>query len=125
MIVEREILDIGAAVDEIIKEKLSKGEVQKMDSNKYYIIRTEQAGVFFGHIKERTGNEVTMTDVRRLWYWEGAASLSQMAVDGVSRPHDCKFTVTVPEMTILGVIEIIPCTDKAMDSILGVKEWRA
>ena len=51
--------------------------------------------------------------------------MSQMAVDGVSRPCNCKFTVTVPEMTILGVIEIIPCTDKAMDSILGVKEWRA
>ena len=124
-LIEREILDIGAAVDEIIKEKLSEGRKTEMDSNKYYIIRTEQAGVFFGHFKERTGNEVTMTDVRRLWYWDGAASLSQMAVDGVSRPRDCKFTVTVPEMTILGVIEIIPCTDKAMDSILGVKEWRA
>ena len=114
-LIEREILDIGAAVDEIIKEKLSEGRKTEMDSNKYYIIRTEQAGVFFGHFKERTGNEVTMTDVRRLWYWDGAASLSQMAVDGVSRPRDCKFTVTVPEMTILGVIEIIPCTDKAMD----------
>lgn len=123
--VKREILDIGAAVDKIITEKLSEGRSTEMDSNKYYIVRTERAGVFFGHIKERTGNEVTMTDVRRLWYWEGAASLSQMAVDGVSRPRDCKFTVTVPEMTILGVIEIIPCTDKAMDSILGVKEWRA
>lgn len=96
-----------------------------MDSNKYYIVRADRAGVFFGHIKERTGNEVIMTDVRRLWYWEGAASLSQMAVDGVSRPRNCKFTMTVPEMTILGVIEIIPCTDKAASSILGVKEWRA
>ena len=123
--VEREILDIGAAVDKIIKEKLSEGRKTEMDSNKYYIVRADRAGVFFGHIKERDGSEVTMTDVRRLWYWEGAASLSQMAVDGVSRPRDCKFTVTVPEMTILGVIEIIPCTDKAMDSILGVKEWRA
>lgn len=125
MMVEREILDIGAVVNEIIKEKLSEGRKTEMDSNKYYIVRADRAGVFFGHIKERDGNEVTMTDVRRLWYWEGAASLSQMAVDGVSRPRDCKFTVTVPEMTILGVIEIIPCTDKAMDSILGVKEWRA
>lgn len=123
--VKHEILDISAASDKIITEKLFEGRNTEVDSNKYYIIRTEQAGVFFGHIKERTGNEVTMTDVRRLWYWEGAASLSQMAVDGVSRPHDCKFTVTVPEMTILGVIEIIPCTDKAMGSILGVKEWRA
>ena len=96
-----------------------------MDSNKYYIVRADRAGVFFGHIHERTGDEVTMTDVRRLWYWDGAASLSQMAVDGVSKPLECKFTVTVPEMTILGVIEIIPCTDKAASCILGVKEWRA
>lgn len=96
-----------------------------MDSNKHYIVRADRAGVFFGHIKERTGNEVTMTDVRRLWYWEGAASLSQLAVDGTNNPRECKFTVTVPEMTILGVIEIIPCTDKAAYSILGVKEWRA
>ena len=96
-----------------------------MDSNKYYIVRTDRAGVFFGHIKERDGSEVTMTDVRRLWYWEGAASLSQLAVDGTSHPRDCKFTITVPEMTILGVIEIIPCSVKAASSILGVKEWRA
>lgn len=104
-------------------EKL-KGE-KTMDSNKYYIIRADRAGVFCGHIKERDGNEVTMTDVRRLWYWEGAASLSQLAVDGTRKPGGCKFTITVPEMTILGVIEIIPCSDKAASSILGVKEWRA
>lgn len=96
-----------------------------MDSNKYYIVRADRAGVFFGHIKERDRSEVTMTDVRRLWYWEGAASLSQLAVDGTNNPRECKFTVTVPEMTILGVIEIIPCSDKAASSILGVKEWRA
>ena len=96
-----------------------------MDSSKYYIVRADRAGVFFGHIEEKDGSEVTMTEVRRLWYWEGAASLSQLAVEGTSRPEGCKFTVTVPEMVILGVIEIIPCFDKAAGSILGVKEWRA
>lgn len=65
-----------------------------------------------------------MTNVRRLWFWAGANSLSQLAVDGVAKPEECKFTVYVPEMTILGVIEIIPCTDKAIASIEGVKEWR-
>ena len=95
-----------------------------MDSNKYFIVRADRAGVFFGHIKERDGNEVTMTDVRRLWYWEGAASLSQMAVDGVSRPRGCKFTVTVPSMTVLGVIEVIPCTETACVSIDGVRVWK-
>jgi len=65
-----------------------------------------------------------MTDVRRLWYWDGACSLSQLAVDGTKAPDNCKFTVTVPEMTILGVIEIIHCADKAVESILAVKEWK-
>lgn len=90
-----------------------------------YIVRSDRAGVFFGKIKERSGSEVTMTDVRRIWYWGGAASLSQLAVDGTNRPDDCKFTVYVSEMIILGVIEIIPCTDKAEASIKGVPEWRA
>lgn len=92
--------------------------------NKKVIIRADRAGVFFGTLKEKNGNEVTLTDVRRIWYWDGAASLSQLAVDGTTRPTGCKFTVTVPEMTVLGVIEIIPCSDKAIKSIEGVAEWR-
>lgn len=93
--------------------------------NRWYIIRTDKAGVFFGHIKERNGSEATLTDVRCLWYWDGAASLMQMAADGVSRPSRCKFTVTVPEMEVLDVIEILPCSDKAVDRIMGVPAWKA
>lgn len=96
----------------------------QINKEDWYIIRSDKAGVFFGHISERDGSEVTMTDVRRIWYWDGAASLSQLAVDGVSKPKNCKFTVCVDEMVILGVIEIIPCTEKAIASIQGVKEWR-
>lgn len=89
------------------------------------IIRADRAGVFYGEIKERNGSEVVMTNVRRLWYWDGAASISQLATDGVTRPDNCKFTVTVEEMTILGVIEIIPCTKKAEESIDSVAVWRS
>ena len=92
--------------------------------NQKVIIRADRAGVFFGTLKEKNGSEVTLTDCRRLWYWDGAASISQLAVDGTTKPYDCKFTVTVPEIVILGVIEIIPCTDKAIKSIEGVKEWK-
>jgi hypothetical protein len=88
------------------------------------IIRADRAGVFYGEIKERNGSEVVMTNVRRLWYWDGAASLSQLATEGVTRPGNCKFTVTVEEMTILGVIEIIPCTKKAEKSIDSVAVWK-
>ena len=90
----------------------------------YYIIRCKEAGVFFGHIKSREGGEAVLTDVRRLWYWDGAASLSQMAMEGVKQPRACKFSVTVPEMTVLGVIELIPCTERAVKSVLEVATWR-
>ena len=89
-----------------------------------YIVRADRAGVFFGEIDSRTGSEVTMRNVRRIWYWEGANTLSQLAVDGTMFPDKCKFTVAVESMTILGVIEIIPCTDKATKSISEVPEWR-
>lgn len=92
--------------------------------NQKVIVRADMAGVFFGEIKERSGSEVTMQNVRRLWYWDGACSLSQLAVDGTANPDNCNFTVIVPEMTILGVIEIIPCSEKAIKSIEGVKEWK-
>ena len=92
--------------------------------NKQVIIRGDRSGVFFGTLAERTGREVKLTNCRRLWYWEGAASLSQLATEGVKVPQNCKFTVTVPEIEILDVIEVIPCTEEAINSIEKVKEWR-
>jgi len=93
------------------------------------IIRTYSAGVFFGEVtnQENTpaGVIVTINDCRRLWYWDGAASLSELAMNGVKAPQQCKFSVTVPSMMVAGVIEIIPCTDKAIDSINAVKVWTA
>lgn len=93
-------------------------------NNQKYIIRCDRAGVFYAEIKERRGSEADLVNARRLWYWDGAASLSQLAVEGVTAPRNCKFTVTVPEMTVLGVIEIIPCTESAVNSIDGVAVWR-
>ena len=99
-------------------------EQQKPEQEQKYIVRADRAGVFFGEIESRTGSEVTMRNVRRIWRWEGANSLSQLAVDGTRAGDMCKFSVAVESMTILGVIEIIPCTAKATQSISEVPEWR-
>ncbi len=88
------------------------------------IVRGDRSGVFFGTLAERSGREVKLTGCRRLWYWKGAASLSQLAVDGTARPSDCKFTVSVDEIIILDAIEIIPCTDRAVNSIKSVGVWK-
>lgn len=96
-----------------------------MDYNgKKVIVRANRAGVFFGTLAEKAGDEVTITNCRRIWYWEGAASLSELAISGVTRPRDCKFSVTVPSITVLGVIEIIPCSDTAITNIESVPVWK-
>ena len=89
----------------------------------YSIVRTYSAGVFAGYIESREGKEVVVANARRLWRWSGAASLSQLAVDGTSNPGDCKFPVAVEKVILTEVIEIIPCTQKAKDSIGAVPIW--
>ena len=91
---------------------------------KKVIVRGDRSGVFFGTLSEKDGQEVKLEKCRRLWYWEEAASISQLAVDGTSNPGNCKFTVTVDEIGILDAIEIIPCTEKAVESIEAVKVWK-
>ena len=92
--------------------------------NKYYIVRGDRSGVFFGKIEKREGREVTMTDVRRLWHWRGATECCQLASEGVKDPRNCKFTITVSEIVVLDAIEIHPCTDVAAASISGVQAWK-
>lgn len=94
-----------------------------LDGMKYCIVRTYSAGVFAGYIESRNGQEVVLRNVRRIWYWEGACSLSQLAKDGPALPDKCKFAVEVDKIEVLQAIEIIECTAKAMKAICEVKEW--
>lgn len=92
--------------------------------DKKVIIRADRAGVFFGTLKEKEGTEVELADCRRIWYWDGAASISELAVNGTANPSRCKFSVVVPSMVVTGVIEVIPCTDVAIESIEAVEVWK-
>jgi hypothetical protein len=90
----------------------------------YVIVRTYSAGVFAGYLAKRTGKEATILNARRLWYWFGAASLSQLAVDGVSNPGECKFPVEVSSVDLTEVIEVLPVSEKARKSIAEVPVWK-
>lgn len=91
---------------------------------KKVIVRGDRSGVFFGTLAEKDGREVMLANCRRLWYWDGAASISQLAVDGTTAPNNCKFTVTVESIVIMDAIEIIPCSVEAIHQIEGVKVWK-
>lgn len=89
----------------------------------HVIVRTYSAGVFAGVIKSRKGREVVLTNARRIYYWVGAATLSQLSVDGTSKPNECKFPCAVSEVTLLEAIEILPLSAKAKASLDAVKVW--
>lgn len=104
--------------------KSSYQSAQKLDNMKYVIIRTYSAGCFAGYLKSKEGKEVILVNARRLWYWDGAASLSQLAEEGVSKPENCKFPQEVKEITLTEAIEIINASEKARLSIAGVSIWK-
>ncbi len=88
------------------------------------IVRTHSAGVHYGILIERNGKEVLLENSRRIWYWSGAASLSQLAMEGTNNPDECKFSVAVGSILLTEAIEIIPVTEMAVSSIEGVQAWR-
>ena len=91
--------------------------------DKYVIVRTYTAGVVDGIFVSRSGQEVTLRDARRIWYWSGAASLSQLAMEGTKDPGGCKFPCAVDKILLLQAIEILNTTPEAEASIRGVKVW--
>lgn len=89
----------------------------------YVIVRTESAGVFAGTLTAVQGKVARLSDARRLWYWRGAASLSEMAMRGTSQPGECKFPAPVTSINLRGWIEILPVTDAARVTIASVPVW--
>jgi len=98
---------------------------------RFVIVRTYSMGVFAGLLdgesKQNTETVKILRDARRIWYWAGAATLSQLAIDGTSKPEECKFPEAVPrvELTSPNGFEVLDVTEKAKASILAVPAWKA
>lgn len=105
-------------------EYVPAGTLTRPTHEDYVIVRSDRAGVFAGHLVEhdRTTQHVVLTDVRRLWKWIGA-SLSEVAEKGAIEPANCKYSVPLEKQTIGTVIEVIPTTQSAMESIKAVTAW--
>jgi hypothetical protein len=95
-----------------------------MKKGDYIICRTYSAGVFAGTLVSRKGQEVELKNARRLWYWDGAASLSQLSREGVTRPENCKFPCEVSCVILTQAIELLPVTEQARQSIAQVAVWK-
>ena len=101
------------------------GKVNATKKPQKYIVRCHFAGVFFGEIKERKGTDCVMTNVRKIWSWEGACAVEELAVNGTTTPRNCQLTVTVDEMIVMDPVQIIPCTNKATAILEAIDEWKS
>jgi len=99
------------------------------DGHRYVIVRSKDSGCWAGWETavehDRFLGQTRLSKARRLWYWDGAATLSQLAMEGVKKPENCKFPCEVDTVEVLGVCEIIYATEAARLSIAGVKVWEA
>ena len=86
------------------------------------IIRSSASGVWHGQLEATEGETCTLSQARRIWNWEGAASCSGLATHG---PKAGKIPAPVPTAIINGVCEILSCTDEATARIEGIESWVA
>ena len=89
------------------------------------IVRTYSAGVWFGTVSEKSGDEVIVTNARRMWRWWAAESisLSAVAIHGIKQSNS-KIAAPV-ESVWLQAIELIPASNKAISSIEGAPNVEA
>lgn len=107
-----------------LQDVVQYSQAEELNNMRYVIVRTYSAGVFAGYIESRNNKEGVIRKSRRIWYWDGAASLSQLAMDGTSKPEDCKFPCEVDKTELTEIIEVIECSEKGRKSIQGVPVWK-
>lgn len=88
--------------------------------NNKCIVRSSEAGVYFGTVTEINGETVRIENVRNIWRWDGAGCLSQVANDGI---RGGKVSPVVSSMVLNGCCQIIPCSGKAIENLESQRVW--
>ena len=89
------------------------------------IIRGDHSGVFFGDVTriDPATNTVELERAIHIWSWQGAANTAELAAHGVGKPNECKFVAAPDRIQIWDVIEVIPCSTAAAESLSSVPLW--
>ena len=92
--------------------------------NEKYLVRCDRSGVFYGTLVELEGRRAKIINARKIFYWDGANCLEQLSMEGTKAPDNCKFTMRVDEIEVFDLIQLLPCSDDAINNIEKVKEWK-
>ena len=106
-----------------IREDKANAIADSVNGLKSVLIRTYSAGIHFGYLKKQDGKVGTLVNTRRIYTWQGACSLSQIARDGVD-VENSKISVMIPENTFTEIIETMPLSGKALKNLMEAPEWK-
>lgn len=98
---------------------MAKKIVAKKIVAKYVVVRTYAAGVHAGVLESREKDEVVLTSAKRIWRWDGAWTLNEVASQGIAATS--KVSCEVPRVTLLGVIEVLDTSVAAEMCLRGAK----
>ena len=90
---------------------------------KKIIARIDRAGVFHGTLDYIDSDIIRLKDARRIYYWNGALSVTSMAAKGIT---DGKVTIPVTTVEFMSdkIVELNECSDAATKSIEAIKPWK-
>ena len=120
-IIKESVLDLLSGVDAPQPTRLT---IDERFVGQIVMVRTYSAGVHFGQLEEKVGQQAILKDSRRVFYWTEACSLSQLAIDGSKDINSCKISMSVPHILLDRVIEVIPMGHDAIDMLCGAAVWK-
>jgi hypothetical protein len=113
--------------EDMKSETKREGVVCMENPKRKVVVRSDRAGVFYGTVTvvKPLGDKlyVEMDGCRRVHYWNRAASITQIALDGLPKNSGSRVTRPLDGACIAGIIEILPCTEKAIKSMEEYAAW--
>jgi hypothetical protein len=110
-----------------MKKKTTKAAMVKQAE--YVIVRGSKSGVNVGEFAGIKGGLVRLKNSRRIWSWDGAAELNEIAVYGCNpeRREGSRISVVIEtkDIPLQDVGEIIVCQKAGEEWLRNAPEWRA
>lgn len=81
----------------------------------FVVVRTYSAGVHCGVLQSKNGKEVVLSDARRIWNWNGANTLNEVATKGVA--ENSRISQPVDAIELTEAIELIQASAAARENL--------
>ena len=120
----KQLIELSKLFDSEQTEQKQSSSIYDYYIGKQVIIRTYSAGVHYGTLNRvENDSAVELKNSRRIHYWDGANSLTDIALGGILNKKDSRITKKLPSIVLNNTIEIIECTEKSIIDLDSFPEW--